>query len=74
MACTGLIAETPVGWSHVDRRGMLIGWLCPMPHMSLAQPRDLANGLDRDLKGAALLTGAIPAGSRHGSAHAFSGL
>ncbi len=72
VVCTGPIAETPVGWTHVDIRGVLIGWLCPMPHMSLAQPRDLIKGAD--LNGAAILTGAIPAGGRHGNAHAFSGI
>lgn len=56
----------------MDIRGVLIGWLCPLPHMSLAQPRDLTKGAD--LNGAAILTGAIPAGGRHGNAHAFSGL
>jgi hypothetical protein len=45
-----------------------------MPYMSLAQPRDLIKATDRDLNGAALLTGAVPAGGRHGNAHAFSGL
>lgn len=61
-----------MGWTHVDIRGVLIGWLCPMPHMSLAQPRDLTKGAD--LKGAALLTGAVPVGGRHGNAPAYSGI
>jgi hypothetical protein len=75
VVCTGPIAETPVGWTHVDIRGVLIGWLCPMPHMSLARPRDLTMGADRDLKGAAaLLTGAVPVGGRHGNAPAYSGI
>jgi len=69
--CTGPIVDTPVGWTHMDIRGVLIGWLCPMPYMSLAQPRDLSRMGDAD----ALLGGVVsPNSSRHGNAHAFSGL
>ena len=55
----------------MDIRGVLIGWLCPMPYMSLAQPRDLSRMGDAD----ALLGGVTsPNSGRHGNAHAFSGL
>jgi hypothetical protein len=68
--CTGPIVDTPIGWTHVDIRGVLIGWLCPMPHMALAQPRDLRMG-----EADALLGSPVPASNRHhGTAHAYSGL
>lgn len=38
--CGGPITETDLGWMHLDGRGTPApGWLCPPPHMRLAQPR-----------------------------------
>jgi hypothetical protein len=28
--------ETDAGWTHIDEYGQLAGWLCPLPHMTLA--------------------------------------
>jgi hypothetical protein len=36
--CGGAVVETEIGWTHVDGRGVLVGWLCPMPCMTLATP------------------------------------
>lgn len=59
----------------MDIRGVLIGWLCPIPHMTLAQPRNLTKIGEPDLTGSAILAGAMAAGTRHASsARAFSGL
>jgi hypothetical protein len=30
--------DTAAGWTHVDRHGNLLSWLCPLPHMILAYP------------------------------------
>ncbi|HEX6076980.1 MAG TPA: hypothetical protein VFZ32_17180 [Micromonosporaceae bacterium] len=30
--------DTAVGPTHVDAYGQLTGWLCPIPHMTLATP------------------------------------
>ncbi len=34
--CGGPVVETVCGWTHVEYRGQLLSWLCPMPHMTLA--------------------------------------
>ena len=38
MTCTGAIVNTEVGWTHVDNYGQLVGWVCRLPHMTLATP------------------------------------
>lgn len=37
--CRGPIVDTPVGWMHLDQYRSLDGWLCPPPHLHIAQPR-----------------------------------
>lgn len=37
--CGGPIVNTPLGWMHLDQYRALVGWLCPEPHMRLAEPR-----------------------------------
>ncbi len=39
--CGNQVVATDVGWTHVDRRGGYAGWVCPMPHMGLAEPRSV---------------------------------
>jgi hypothetical protein len=34
--CRGPVVATDCGLTHLDARGYLAGWLCPMPHMTLA--------------------------------------
>lgn len=34
--CTGHVVNTETGWTHIDQYGQLAGWLCPLPHMTLA--------------------------------------
>jgi hypothetical protein len=36
--CAGTVVDTETGWTHVDGYGRMVGWLCPLPHMSLATP------------------------------------
>jgi hypothetical protein len=36
--CGNTVVDTAVGWTHVDHRGTLLGWLCPEPQMTLAYP------------------------------------
>lgn len=36
--CTWPIVNTPLGWMHLDKYRSLAGWLCPEPHMRLAEP------------------------------------
>lgn len=31
-----MVDTDDAGWTHTDRYGMLAGWLCPPPHMTLA--------------------------------------
>jgi hypothetical protein len=38
VTCSGAIVDTEAGWTHVDACGRLAGWLCPMPHITLAGP------------------------------------
>jgi hypothetical protein len=38
--CRCGIVHTDVGWTHVDRSGHLAGWICPLPHMTLAEPQE----------------------------------
>lgn len=37
--CGGPIVNTPIGWLHLDQYRALDGWLCPEPHMHIAEPR-----------------------------------
>jgi hypothetical protein len=46
--CRGPVADTAVGWTHVDHRGALVGWLCPLPRMTLATPTEPAPELQRE--------------------------
>ncbi|MGH3655891.1 MAG: hypothetical protein ACRDUA_04460 [Micromonosporaceae bacterium] len=41
--CGGKVVSTDVGWTHVDRYGGYQGWLCPEPHVGIADPVPLAN-------------------------------
>ncbi|MGH3749562.1 MAG: hypothetical protein ACRDT8_19410, partial [Micromonosporaceae bacterium] len=40
-ACGATIACLEIGWTHHDPTAGLYGWLCPLPHMTLAQPRQV---------------------------------
>jgi len=37
--------DTDLGPTHLDSRGNLAGWLCPLPHMTLATVRAQRAGL-----------------------------
>lgn len=36
--CGEPIVDTDVGWTHVGSARVRFGWLCPAPHMTLADP------------------------------------
>ncbi|MGH3735680.1 MAG: hypothetical protein ACRDT6_08665 [Micromonosporaceae bacterium] len=41
--CGGPIVNSVLGWLHVTEHGVpATGWLCPVPHMHLAEPDFLA--------------------------------
>lgn len=41
--CGGPIVNSVLGWLHVTEHGVpATGWLCPLPHMHLAEPDFLA--------------------------------
>jgi hypothetical protein len=38
--CSLPIVFTEAGWTHLDQYHRLAGWLCPLPHMHLAEPQE----------------------------------
>lgn len=42
--CSLPIVFTEAGWTHLDEYHRLAGWLCPLPHMHLAEPQEQQAG------------------------------